>query len=130
MRLLFLIVICGITAVGCGGPKPQVSAPQPAKVGPATPVAEPAKVEVKDPGLIVTPDVSLQGKVALVNAKARYVIISYPIGRLPAIDDVLSVYRNGLKVGEIKISGPKRDFNIAGNITKGECVVGDEVREN
>ena len=80
--------------------------------------------------LIVTPDTGLQGQVALVNENARYVVVSYPIGGLPAVDQTLSVYRNGLKVGEITITGPRRDFNIAGDITKGECAVGDEVRED
>jgi len=97
---------------------------------PVTPTTPPPTATEPDPGLIVTPDSRLHGRVALVNAKAKYVVVSYPIGALPEVDHVLSVYRNGLKVGEIKITGPRRDFNIAGDIVKGECEVGDEVRDD
>jgi hypothetical protein len=78
----------------------------------------------------VTPAAQVQGRVASVNPKARYVVLSFPIGALPALEQRMQVYRSGLKVGEIKITGPHRDFNIAADILTGECQVGDEVREN
>lgn len=42
----------------------------------------------------------------------------------------LNVYRNGLKVGELKVTGPQRDNNTVADIVAGECQVGDEVRED
>jgi len=35
----------------------------------------------------------------------------------------------GLKVGELKVSGPQLDVNIDADIIAGECQPGDEVRE-
>lgn len=90
---------------------------------PSAPVAEKAP-------LIITPDTQPHGKVAFLNPDKRYVIVSFPIGALPPVDRPMNVYRNGLKVGEIKITGPKRDFNIVADIVAGECHMGDEVREN
>jgi hypothetical protein len=41
----------------------------------------------------------------------------------------MNVYRRGLKVGEVKVTGPQRDDNIVADITAGEAAVGDEVRD-
>ena len=49
-----------------------------------------------------TPETALVGKVIRVNAAARFAVMSFPIGRLPALEQRLSVYRLGLKTGEIK----------------------------
>jgi hypothetical protein len=78
----------------------------------------------------VTPVRSAHGKVAFVNAAGRYVVLTFPIGTVPGLEQKLNVYRQGLKVAEIKVSGPQRDFNTAADILVGECQVGDEVREN
>ncbi|MBN2505862.1 MAG: hypothetical protein JXQ71_04125 [Verrucomicrobia bacterium] len=68
------------------------------------------------------------GKISLVNPNARYVVVSYPVGALPELGRRLNVFRNGLKVGEIKITGPQRDLNIVADIVAGQCQRGDEVR--
>ena len=82
-------------------------------------------------GVIVTPSSATSGKVTSVNSSARYAVITYPIGvPLPEVDRRLNVYRAGLKVAEIKITGPSRDLNTVADITTGECQPGDEVREN
>src|SRR5262245_36701521 len=52
----------------------------------------------------VTPSGAIVGKIVRVNTGARFVVISYPLGQLPAVDQNLNVYRAGAKVGEIKIS--------------------------
>ena len=80
------------------------------------------------PKLIVTPSSVVAGTASLVNANARYVVVSYPLGVLPEIGCRLNVYRNGLKVGELRISGPQRDVNTVADILAGEVQVGDEVR--
>jgi phage tail tube protein FII len=55
--------------------------------------------------------------------------VTYPIGvQLPAIERKLDVYRAGLKVAEIKITGPSRDLNTVADIIAGECRPGDEAR--
>jgi hypothetical protein len=47
---------------------------------------------------------------------------------LPEVDDTLALYRDGRIVGRVKVTGPSRETTIAGDITAGEAVVGDEVR--
>jgi hypothetical protein len=42
----------------------------------------------------------------------------------------LNVYRDVLKVGEIKVTGPNRSFNTVADIITGECREMDKVREN
>jgi hypothetical protein len=42
----------------------------------------------------------------------------------------LNVYRHGLKVGEVKITGPQQEDNTVGDIASGEVEVGDELRGN
>jgi len=79
--------------------------------------------------LIVTPGHALVGKVALVNPAARFVVINFPVGRLPANEQHLSLYRSGLKVGEVKITGPQYDDNVVADLVAGDSEVGDQVRD-
>ena len=79
--------------------------------------------------LIVTQENSLIGKVALVNLTARFVVLNFPVGRLPLIDQRLNLYRGGLKVGEVKVTGPQYDDNVVADLVAGESEVGDQVRD-
>jgi hypothetical protein len=79
--------------------------------------------------LIVTPASGGAGKVAMVNISARFVVLNYPLGHLPPTNQRLNLYRRGLKVGEIKITGPQYDDNIVADLVAGECEIGDEARE-
>jgi len=85
----------------------------------------------KSPAVIVTPATASPGRITWVNPTARFVVITYPLGvALPAVDRQLNVYRSGLKVAEIRITGPSRDLNTVADITSGEAQPGDEAREN
>jgi hypothetical protein len=121
LGLLFCLLLAG-----CGQPRPAggrgAAATADAPVPPAA--------KTNKPGLIVTPSTAVTGRIMRVNANARYVVVAYPLGYLPALECRLNVYRAGLKVGEIKITGPTRDTNIAADILAGECRVGDDVRED
>ena len=89
----------------------------------ATPaVSEPAKVTV-------VPDTGLAGKVASMNASLHFVVLNFQAGRMAAIGQTLAVYRQGQKIGEVKVTGPQQDDNIIADITSGEAETGDEVRE-
>jgi len=81
------------------------------------------------PSPIVTPDTALAGKIVAVNNPGRFVVVNFPVGRMAAVGQVLSVYRDGLKVGELKVSGPQRDDNIVADLAAGEARVGDAVRD-
>lgn len=87
---------------------------------------EPAKPAGNN--LIVTPGHELTGRVSLVNTSSRYAIVAFPIGALPATGSVLGVYRDGLKVGELKVNGPQMDNLITADLVTGDCGAGDEVR--
>ncbi len=78
----------------------------------------------------ITPDEELSGKVVSVKPVLRFVVMDFPVFKMPALDQRLNVYRNGQKVGEVKVTGPMRDTIIAGDITAGDAQVGDEVREH
>jgi len=106
----------------------------------ATPVAEKSKAQPKpqkisnkkvspEPKPVATADASLVGKVLVYNDGGRFVVLNFPIGRLPMLEQRLAVYRAGQKVGEVKITGPQRDDNIVGDLSEGEVQPGDEVRE-
>ena len=105
---------------GCAGRETPVVANQPDS-GPTKP-GQQSK-------LIVTPSHNLVGRVARVNSMARFVVLEFPLGSLPAIGQQLSVYRSGLKVGEITVSGPVEDVFVVADIMKGNAQVNDDVRE-
>jgi len=39
-------------------------------------------------------------RVASVNTAGRFVVLTFPLGTMPALEKRMSVYRSGLKVGE------------------------------
>jgi hypothetical protein len=63
-----------------------------------------------------------------VNANLRFVVITFPLGQLPAIGSRMNIFRSGEIVGEIKITGPQRDDNSVADIIFGDALKGDEVR--
>ena len=70
----------------------------------------------------------LVGRIDSVNMKGRYVIINFPIGALPLVGLTVDVYREGLKVAELKITPPQQNNLTAADIMAGEVRVGDQVR--
>ena len=112
--LLLALTVCAL-AGGC--------APRHGK--PATPLPSGATISASlpstnAPSLIVTPG-KTSGKIALVNSASRFVIVSFPPGTMPPLEQRLNVYRGGLKVAEIRISPPQHDLNTAADILAGEC---------
>lgn len=96
------------------------------KTGPSS---SPADRPNSGPGsTIVTPAEPSIGRITLVRASAGYVIVTYTLGQLPARDSRLQVYRNGLKVAELKVTDLSRDVNAVAEVLAGECQVNDEVR--
>lgn len=79
--------------------------------------------------LIVTPERALVGEVVSVNEVGRFAVLRFPVGHMPVVGQTLMVYRQGLKVGEVRISGPQRDDHIVADVAKGDCLKGDEVRD-
>ncbi len=79
-------------------------------------------------GLAITPDTTPTGTVVRVNAAARFVTLTFPVGGLPAVGQVMYVYRHGLKIGEVRVTAPQQDDLTAADIVTGEAEVGDEIR--
>jgi hypothetical protein len=100
---------------------------------PALPATTSASPSPAAPGAqlnpIVTPDSSLTAKVASYNATGRFVVLSFPVGRMPGMNQTLFLYRNGLKVGEVKVTGPQRENDTVADLVTGTAQVGDEVRD-
>ncbi len=94
---------------------------------PLTGTSPASKTKTEDQ-LIVTPEVTLTGRVAVYNEAGRFVVLDFPIGHLPANDQVMFVFRQGLKVGEVKVTGPQRDHNTVADLVSGEAWKGDQVR--
>ena len=110
---LTLLLLAGMLATGCVFHK-TTKAPAPAAHTTQT---------------VVTPDNSLSARVASYNATGRFVVLSFPVSQMPKLDQTLFLYRDGLKVAEVKVTGPQRDNNVVADIISGNAQVGDEVRD-
>ena len=110
------LVIAGMLAAGCAYHRPATSAKRAAPTAVAPPT-------------IVTPDNSLAARVVSYNDSGRFVVLSFPPGQMPKLEQSLFLYRDGMKVGEVKITGPQRENNIVADLVTGEAEVGSEVRD-
>jgi len=109
-----VILLAAISLTGCVWKKHQAVAAKPAPVGAKT---------------IVTLDDSLAAKVIAVNTVGQFVVLNFPEGRMPQPPQPLFLYRNGLKVAEVKVTGPQQDTSTVADIVSGEVQVGDTVRD-
>ena len=129
MRNLFraALVLVAILLFGCAHEK--ASTPQyaefPKTASAAHPSPAPGTASESSPSqkLIVTPTEGLTGKVSKVNPNLRFVVLTFPIGQMPDLNRIMNLYRQGLKVGEIKITGPQRNDSIVADIKIGRAHV-------
>jgi len=101
--------------VGCSSSKDPKFAEIPGGPSAANPVVKPANI--------------ISGKVASYNRVGRFAVLNFPVTQMPAVGQTLSIFRDNLKVGEVKITGPQKDDNIVGDLVKGEAQAGDQVRD-
>ena len=86
---LICTLLCVVGVAACSNKTPRTAAPSAGKtVAPRT----------KDKP-IITPVGGMQGKVASVNPRAKFAVVTFSSPPLPQPGRVLSVYRAGLKVG-------------------------------
>jgi hypothetical protein len=69
------------------------------------------------------------GRIVGVRDPLRFVVIDFTNSRMPQLDQQLSVYRLDQKVAELKVSGPYLGTTVAADITAGEVLEGDLVRD-
>ena len=126
MRLALLLATLAL--IGCSAKRPPATSTFGLRHAPPPGGATISRTNATP--VTVTPALgTVYGKVAHVNPAARFVVLTYPIGKLPPIEKRLSVYRNGMKVAELKVTGPARDQNTVADITAGEAQPGDEARD-
>jgi len=77
----------------------------------------------------MTLDSSLTATVLRVNASARYVVLNFPDGRMPKLNQHLFLYRNGLKTAEVNVVGPQEETSIVADLVSGDAQKGDSVRD-
>lgn len=126
---LWTLLLVAMLANGCVvfHHQKKTAVPAPAKVPAASTTATTnASATAFKP--IITPDNSLSAKVADYNSAGRFVVLTFPVGAMPKMDQTMFLYRNGLKVGEIKITGPEHDNDVVADLVTGTAQVGDEVR--
>jgi len=129
-----LALVLGVSGCASKKPVPVKAAPTPQSPAKSSPPPETSPVGREEataatPKLIVTSENMLVGTVATFNTAGRFVVLDFPVGKLPAIEQTLFIYRQGLKVGEAKVTGPERDHNTVADLISGEARKGDEVRD-
>ena len=106
---------CGLLLLaGCAHPKPP-------------PGGAPPQVKKKSSPPVMRPDFKPVGRVEMVNRQGRFVVLSFPAGHLPPPGELWRVNHRGLKIGEVKISGPQRELDTVADLIAGEANVGDAV---
>jgi len=78
---------------------------------------------------LVTPDLSIVGRVVRVNQSLRFVVLSFPIGQTPNTGVRMNVFRHNVIVGEVRVTDQQRDNNAIADIVLGDAQDGDEVRQ-
>jgi hypothetical protein len=78
---------------------------------------------------LVTPDLSIVGRVVRVNQSLRFVVLSFPIGQTPNTGVRMNVFRRNVIVGEVRVTDQQRDNNAIADIVLGDAQDGDEVRQ-
>jgi len=119
MRFFVCLLFGAVCLAGCASPKNNIK-----------PIADaPAEKKTHDK-IIITQEPTLVGTVVRVNESPRFAVLNFPVGTLPGIGQHLNTYRQGLKIGEIRITGPQLDDNVIADVTDGSVQVGDTIRGN
>lgn len=63
------------------------------------------------------------------NSVGRFVVLSFPVGQMPQTGQTFFLYRAGMKIGQVKITGPQRDNDTVADLVEGDAQQGDDVRE-
>jgi hypothetical protein len=103
MRAILMLVLSAALLVGCKHPNPLGSAPMTGQTK-APKQAEKTAKQTKNAATQATLIAEPMGKVAFVNPALRFVVIDFALNPVPQADQHLGVYRQGQKVGVVKIS--------------------------
>jgi hypothetical protein len=115
MRIEIGWVCAAILLTGCVHPKP-----------PVRPLPPPPPENKKTQGSYITPDFKTLGRVEMVNAEGRFVVLSFPPGQVPPPGQHWRITHRGLKIGRVTITGPQREIDTVADIVEGTANVGDQ----
>ncbi|MGA3268363.1 MAG: hypothetical protein ABSE16_16250 [Verrucomicrobiota bacterium] len=107
------LLLAGILAAGCASHQAKTAKAKPAHT----------------PQPVVQPDTSLAARVVDYNAEGRFVVLTFPVGQMPKLEQTLYLYHAGLKVAQVIVTGPQQDNNIVADLVSGEAQAGDEARD-
>lgn len=113
--VLFFVFLLTLTVTGCAGLHHN---------------AEAGKAPAASRKPIITPDLSLSATVVSVDNVGQFVVLNFPAEQLPKVGQTLFLYRNGLKVAQLNVTGPQDGSNIVADIVTGNAQVGDIVRND
>jgi hypothetical protein len=141
MRLICVSLLSVLILTGCASRKhdksdAEVKSPRKVetKAADRTRPTTPAKVAVSQTvtnnNQIITLAEQQTGKVHTVNQVSRFVILDFGLNPLPPLDQRLNVYRSGVKIGELKVTGPVMNNHIAADILTGDVRPDDLVRRD
>ncbi len=77
--------------------------------------------------VVAEPTGNAKGVVVTANSKAKFVVVKFQYRAVPAVGKVLSVMRNGEKVGQIKMTKPIKAPHGTADILEGDVQRGDTV---
>ena len=90
--------------------------------GAAQPLAKPGGTTM------VTPAHRVQGKVVRTNSQLNFVVLDFGLQGLPLTGQQFAIYRLGIKVGQVRVSGPAWDTYAVADIVEGQIWKGDEAK--
>src|SRR5262245_34489247 len=100
--LCFVFLLAGC-AVSKPDPTASAATAKPARVSRPPAVGRGQRDDSKPD---VTLDQAVTGTVVVVNSALRFLVMDFPVRKLPVLEQRLNIYRNGQKVGEVKVTGP------------------------
>jgi predicted nucleic acid-binding Zn-ribbon protein len=99
-----------------------VSAPAPAPAATVQPVSNPV-------ASIIPAGANFSGEVVILNMKEKFVVVNFKnSGSLPPENAQFSVFRNGVPIGSVRITGPVKPPFVPADIIQGEIQKGDMVK--
>ena len=113
MRIKIGLICAALALAGCIHHKPPAQSP-------------PSPDKKLPPKTYVTPELGSAGRVEMVNADGRFVILSFPPGHVPPVGQHWRINHRGLKIGRVTITGPQRDIDTVADLVEGDANVGDQ----
>lgn len=81
-----------------------------------------------NPATVLRPLGGWSGRIVSINQKLRFAVVDFSLNQIPQTGRVLSVYRGGTKVGEVRLGAQTRGDFATAELLEGEFLRGDEVR--